>query len=132
MPHRWRSSSSVTRSERCHPTVVEAAQSAGSSRWQLITKVQLPMARKGIALATNQGMLYVFAMVVIGGLVGAGALGYLVVAGFSQSELFGKGLAAGLAIVALAIMLDRMAQGTSARQARTGKRMFLRSPFTGT
>jgi glycine betaine/proline transport system permease protein len=114
------------------PTVVEAAQSAGSSRWQIITKVQLPMARKGIALATNQGMLYVFAMVVIGGLVGAGALGYLVVAGFSQVELFGKGLAAGIAIVALAIMLDRMAQGTSARKARTGKRMSLKSPFAGT
>jgi glycine betaine/proline transport system permease protein len=73
------------------PTVIEAAESAGSSRWQIISKVQLPMARKGIALATNQGMLYVFAMVVIGGLVGAGALGYLVVAGFSQGELYGKG-----------------------------------------
>ena len=106
------------------PTVVEAAQSAGSSRWQIIVKVQLPMARKGIALATNQGMLYVFAMVVIGGLVGAGALGYLVVAGFSQAELYGKGLAAGIAIVALAIMLDRMAQGTqgtSVRRAQTGQ-----------
>ena len=112
------------------PTVVEAAQSAGSSRWQLITKVQLPMARKGIALATNQGMLYVFAMVVIGGLVGAGALGYLVVAGFSQSELFGKGLAAGLAIVALAIMLDRMAQGRthSARRRTAGNRKFFSRP----
>lgn len=109
------------------PTVVEAAQSAGSSRWQLITKVQLPMARKGIALATNQGMLYVFSMVVIGGLVGAGALGYLVYAGFTQAELFGKGLAAGIAIVALAIMLDRMAQGTSARQA-TAKRKFFSRP----
>jgi len=104
------------------PTVIEAAQSAGSSRWQVISKVQLPMARKGIALATNQGMLYVFAMVVIGGLVGSGALGYLVVAGFSQAELYGKGLAAGIAIVALAIMLDRMAQGTSARRAQTGEK----------
>lgn len=110
------------------PTVVEAAQSAGSSRWQLITKVQLPMARKGIALATNQGMLYVFAMVVIGGLVGAGALGYLVVAGFSQNELFGKGLAAGIAIVALAIMLDRMAQGRSARPGTGPKRTFFSRP----
>jgi glycine betaine/proline transport system permease protein len=104
------------------PTVVEAARSAGSSRWQIIFKVQLPMARKGIALATNQGLLYVFAMVVIGGLVGAGALGYLVYAGFTQGNLFGKGLAAGIAIVALAIMLDRMAQGssgTSVRRAQT-------------
>jgi glycine betaine/proline transport system permease protein len=108
------------------PTVVEAAQSAGSSRWQIIFKVQLPMARKGIALATNQGMLYVFSMVVIGGLVGAGALGYLVYAGFTQGNLFGKGLAAGIAIVALAIMLDRMAQGTSARRAQTAKRTLLR------
>lgn len=104
------------------PTVVEAAQSAGSNRWQIITKVQLPMARKGIALATNQGMLYVFSMVVIGGLVGAGALGYLVVAGFSQNELYGKGLAAGIAIVALAIMLDRMAQGSSARRKPAGNK----------
>lgn len=102
------------------PTVIEAAHSAGSSRWQLIVKVQLPMARKGIGLATNQGLLYVFSMVVIGGFVGAGALGYLTYAGFTQATLFGKGLAAGIAIVALAIMMDRMAQGTSARRAQTG------------
>lgn len=95
------------------PTVIEAAESVGSSRWQMIVKVQLPMARRGIALATNQGLLYVFSMVVIGGLVGAGALGYLVVTGFSKGEYFGKGMAAGIAIVALAIMMDRMAQGTS-------------------
>jgi glycine betaine/proline transport system permease protein len=98
-------------------TTVEAAESSGSSPWQIITKVQLPMARSAIALAANQGMLYVFSMVVIGGLVGAGGLGYLVVAGFSQGELFGKGLAAGIAIVALAVMLDRMAQRSQARIA---------------
>ncbi|MDN5852490.1 MAG: ABC transporter permease subunit [Actinomycetia bacterium] len=95
------------------PTVIEAARASGATRWQIIGKVQLPMARSGIALAANQGMLYVFSMVVIGGLVGAGALGYIVVAGFSQAELFGKGLAAGIAICALAIMLDRVAQGLS-------------------
>lgn len=95
------------------PTVIEAAQASGATRWQIITKVQLPMARSGIALAANQGMLYVFSMVVIGGLVGAGALGYLVVAGFSQAELLGKGIAAGIAISVLAIMLDRVAQGLS-------------------
>ena len=52
-------------------------------------------------LATNQGLLYVLAMVVIGGLVGAGALGYDVVLGFSRSEEWGKGAAAGLTIVLL-------------------------------
>jgi glycine betaine/proline transport system permease protein len=93
------------------PTTVEAARSVGTTRGQLITRVQLPMARSSVALAANQGLLYVFAVVVIGGLVGAGGLGYLVVAGFSQTELFGKGVAAGIAIVALAILFDRMTQG---------------------
>ena len=92
------------------PTTIEAAQAAGSSNWQIIFKVQLPMARSAIVLAANQGLLYVLSMVVIGGLVGAGALGYLVVAGFSQTTLFGKGLAAGMAIVLLGIMLDRITQ----------------------
>jgi glycine betaine/proline transport system permease protein len=57
-------------------------------------------------------------MVVVGGLVGAGALGYDVVAGFSQGELYGKGLAAGLAIVVLGIMLDRISQAAAARSGQ--------------
>lgn len=92
-------------------TVVEAARSAGSTPRQLLWKVQLPMARGGLLLAANQGIVMVLAMVVVGGLVGAGALGYDVVAGFSQRELFGQGLAAGLAIVLLGILLDRLTQG---------------------
>ena len=99
---------------------VEAATSAGSSTWQLITKVQLPMARSALTLATNQGLIFVLSMVVVGGLVGAGALGFDVVAGFSQGTLFGKGLAAGLAIVLLGIMLDRISQA-AARRAREGR-----------
>ena len=51
---------------------------------QLLWKVQLPMARSSLLLAANQGIVLVLAMVVVGGLVGAGALGYDVVAGFSQ------------------------------------------------
>ncbi len=96
---------------------VEAATSAGSSTRQLVMKVQLPMARSALTLATNQGLIYVLSMVVVGGLVGAGALGFDVVAGFSQGNLFGKGLAAGLAIVLLGIMLDRITQA-AARRAR--------------
>jgi glycine betaine/proline transport system permease protein len=94
---------------------VEAATAAGSTRWQIIRKVQVPMSRHAIALATNQGLIYVLAMVVVGGLVGAGALGYDVVAGFSQAQLYGKGLAAGMAIVLLGIMLDRVAQAAAQR-----------------
>ncbi|MGW3243407.1 ABC transporter permease [Streptomyces sp. NPDC001070] len=96
-------------------TTVEAATAAGSGTWQLVTKVQLPMSRGALTLATNQGLIYVLSMVVVGGLVGAGALGYDVVAGFSQGELYGKGLAAGLAIVLLGVMFDRITQAAAGR-----------------
>ncbi|MDV6013378.1 ABC transporter permease subunit [Haloechinothrix sp. LS1_15] len=96
-------------------TTVEAATASGASTWQVITKVQLPMARRALTLATNQGLIYVLSMVVVGGLVGAGALGYAVVAGFAQTSLYGKGLAAGIAIVLLGIMLDRITQAAAKR-----------------
>jgi glycine betaine/proline transport system permease protein len=96
-------------------TTVEAATAAGSSTWQLITKIQLPMARQSLTLAANQGLIYVLSMVVVGGLVGGGALGYDVVAGFSQGQLYGKGLAAGVAIVLLGIMLDRIARAAAGK-----------------
>jgi glycine betaine/proline transport system permease protein len=97
-------------------TVVEAATAAGSDRRQLIWKVQLPVARESLLLASNQGIVLVLSMVVVGGLVGAGALGFDVVAGFSQRSDFGKGLAAGIAIVLLGIMLDRITQGAGRRR----------------
>ena len=100
------------------PTTVEAANASGSTTWQMITKVQLPMAREALVLATNQGILYVLSMVVIGGMVGGGSLGYIVVSGFSQDQLFGKGLAAGIAITAMGVMLDRIARHAAARAGR--------------
>ena len=96
-------------------TTVEAAQALGSTRWQTVLGVQLPMARRSLALAANQGVIHVLSMVVVGGLVGAGALGYDVVAGFSQGQLYGKGLAAGLAIVLLGTVLDRVTQAAARR-----------------
>lgn len=100
-------------------TITEAATAAGSSPWQMIVKVQLPSARRALALATNQGLIYVLAMIVVGGLVGAGGLGYLVVAGFAQENLKGKGLAAGLAIVILGILIDRLTQAVANRREST-------------
>ncbi|HUQ55916.1 ABC transporter permease [Lentzea sp.] len=97
------------------PATVEASTALGSSAWQTIVKVQLPMARGALTLAANQGLIYVLSMVVVGGLVGAGALGYDVVAGFSQGQLYGKGLAAGVAIVVLGVMLDRLTQAAARR-----------------
>ena len=100
------------------PPTIEAARSIGSSRWQMISKVQLPMSKGSMVLAANQGLLFVLSMVVIGALVGGGALGYLVISGFSQDEAYGKGLAAAIAITALGIMLDRITVHTAARYGR--------------
>ena len=91
------------------------SRSTGANRWQEITKVQLPMARGSLLLATNQGLLYVLSMVVIGGMVGAGALGFDIVKGFRQSDYTGRGLAAGVTIVLLGIMLDRITTYGAAR-----------------
>jgi glycine betaine/proline transport system permease protein len=97
------------------PTTVEAATASGSNRWQIISKVQIPMARGAVLLAANQGLLYVLSMVVIGGLVGGGALGYDVVAGFAQGDLQGRGLAASISIVLLGVMLDRITRRAALR-----------------
>ncbi|KGA19317.1 hypothetical protein GM51_6840 [freshwater metagenome] len=97
--------------------MVEAATSTGSTKWQLITKVQLPAAKKSLLLATNQGLIFVLAVVVIGGFVGGGGLGYLVLLGASKPELQGKGLAAGFCILLLGVMIDRIAQYMVARNS---------------
>ena len=94
-------------------TMIEAATSAGSSAWQLITKVQLPAAKKSLLLATNQGLIFVLAVVVIGGFVGSGGLGYLVIVGGSKPELQGKGLVAGFSILLLGVMIDRIAHASA-------------------
>jgi glycine betaine/proline transport system permease protein len=96
----------------------EAAISAGATRGQLLLKVELPLARPALLVAANQGIIMVLAMVVVGGLVGAGALGYDVVAGFARRDFFGEGLAAAFAIVLLGIALDRITQGAGAERRR--------------
>ena len=100
-------------------TVVEAATASGATKRQLLWKVQLPMARYALLLAANQGIVMVLSMVVIGGLVGAGALGFDVITGFARGEQFGKGLVAGVAIVLLGVMLDRITQGAGGRRRST-------------
>ena len=122
------------------PSTLEASRSTGCTTWQEITKVQLPMARSSLVLATNQGLLYVLSMVVIGGLVGAGALGYDAVLGFARSEEWGKGAAAGITIVLLGVMIDRVCRAAAAQQtggasrqsgSRTRALLRARAPLQG-
>ena len=110
------------------PDTIEAARASGSNNWQVISKVQLPMSRGSLLLAANQGLLYVLSMVVIGGMVGAGALGFDVVKGFRYADYIGRGLAAGVTIVLLGIMLDRI---TTYGAQRTGAGAVSTRPSSG-
>ncbi|HEX5567536.1 MAG TPA: ABC transporter permease subunit [Streptomyces sp.] len=97
------------------PAALEAARSMGASTAQQLRQVQLPLARPALLLAVNQGVVLVLAIVVIGGLVGGGALGYDVVYGLQKGQL-DTGLTAGAAIVCLGLVLDRITQPTAARR----------------
>ncbi|MGH3082699.1 MAG: ABC transporter permease [Gaiellaceae bacterium] len=97
------------------PDAVEAAGAFGATRRQVLVKVKVPLAGDAIMLGVNQGIIMVLAVVVIGGLVGSGGLGYLVAQGLQRGE-FGLGLVASLGILALGIALDRVTQGNRRRQ----------------
>ncbi len=93
--------------------VVEAARSQGATRWQLLRTVQLPLARPTILTGVNQTTMMVLAGIIIAGLIGAGGLGIEAVRGLTRGEV-GRGVEAGLAIVMLGIVLDRVTQSLSA------------------
>ena len=97
------------------PESVEAAGAFGATRAQIVRKVKIPLAGDAIMLGVNQGIIMVLAVVVIGGLVGSGGLGYEVAQGLVRGQ-FGQGVVASIAILALGIALDRVTQG--ARPAR--------------
>ncbi|MER7494747.1 ABC transporter permease subunit [Streptomyces pharetrae] len=99
------------------PAALESARSLGATSGQQLRQVQLPLARRSLLLAVNQGVVLVLAVVIIGGLVGGGALGYDVVFGLAQGDL-ATGLVAGAAIVCLGLMLDRVTQPTDRRTAK--------------
>ncbi|MGW0364485.1 ABC transporter permease subunit [Streptomyces sp. NPDC002990] len=92
-----------------NPAALESARSLGATGSQQLRQVQLPLARPALLLAVNQAVVLVLAVVIIGGLVGGGALGYDIVLGLAQGDL-ATGLVAGAAIVCLGLMLDRVTQ----------------------
>lgn len=92
------------------PQLIETARAFGTTPWQLLIKVELPLARPTIMAGVNQCVMMALAMVVLAALVGAGGLGADVYAGVQQLE-FGRGLMGGIGIVILAIIIDRITQG---------------------
>ena len=91
---------------------VEAARSFGASPWQILTKVQIPMALPTIMAGINQTTMMALAMVTIASLVAAGGLGDNVNRALQKNDP-GNGLLAGLAIVFLAIIIDRLTQSVA-------------------
>ncbi|NYT37189.1 ABC transporter permease subunit [Pusillimonas soli] len=89
--------------------VMEAAQSFGVTRWQMLTRVTLPLARPSIMAGINQTTMMALAMVVVASMIGARGLGEDVLAGIQTLDV-GRGLQAGVAIVILAIVIDRITQ----------------------
>ena len=89
--------------------LVELGAASGATLFQTLTKIEIPSARKTLLLGLNQCILLSLAMVVLAGLVGAGGLGAEVTRGLTRMEM-GLGLRSGLAIVAVAIFLDRISR----------------------
>ena len=95
--------------------VHEAATSFGATRWQRLRRVELPLAAPELMVAVNQVIMLVLAMVVIAGLVGGGGLGLETVNALRRSDAVGRGFEAGIAIVLLAGILDRLTRGVADR-----------------
>lgn len=93
-----------------HPELIEAALAFGATSGQVLRKVQFPLALPSIMAGLNQTLMMALSMVVIAALIGAGGLGNPVVQGLNTLEI-GLATIGGLAIVLLAMMLDRITQG---------------------
>lgn len=98
--------------------VVEAGQAFGSSPWRILRQIQLPLAKPSIMAGVNQVIMLSLSMVVIAGMVGAGGLGGDIVASLNRIDV-ALGAEAGVSVVILAIILDRMTAALGAdRRAR--------------
>ena len=97
--------------------VVEAARSFGTTPYQMLTKIQIPMALPTIMAGINQTTMMALAMVVVASLVGAGGLGEAVLRALGRQEA-GNSAIAGLAIVAMAIIIDRITQSVTRERQR--------------
>ncbi|WP_407733431.1 ABC transporter permease [Pseudomonas citronellolis] len=100
--------------------LLELGQAMGAKPRDILFKIEIPTATPTLMVGLNQCILLSLAMVVLAGLVGAGGLGAEVTRGLTRMEM-GLGLRAGLAIVAVALLLDRLSRG--ALQHRTVRRM---------
>jgi glycine betaine/proline transport system permease protein len=100
--------------------MVEAARAFGSSRWQTLVDVQLPLALPTIMAGVNQCIMMSLAMTVIASMIGAGGLGLVVLQSMQMLDI-GMGTVGGVGIVILAIILDRMTETIAKKQEAVKK-----------
>jgi len=97
--------------------VLEAARAFGASPRQILFDVQLPLAVPSIMVGINQTTMMALAMVVIASMIGARGLGLEVLLAINRIEV-GRGFEAGISIVFLAIIIDRLTHALAARQEK--------------
>lgn len=95
-------------------SLVEAAQTAGATEGQVLRYVRLPLALPTLAAGVNQTIMLALSMVVLTSMIGARGLGQVVLRGLQRGDV-GLGLEAGLAIVLLAVVMDRVTAGYARR-----------------
>ncbi len=98
-----------------HPELIEAAQAFGGTNWQVLTRVQIPLAMPTILAGLNQTIMMALSMVVIAALIGAGGLGSPVIQGLNTLDI-GQAVVGGLGIVLMAIILDRITQSMAQKK----------------
>ncbi|MBK1780046.1 proline/glycine betaine ABC transporter permease [Advenella sp. WQ 585] len=99
--------------------VLEASRAFGASSTQQLFGVQIPLALPNIMAGINQTTMMALSMVVIASMIGARGLGYEVLLGINRLEV-GRGLLAGLGIVILAVIFDRITQSYGKRKQIRG------------
>lgn len=97
--------------------LVEAADSFGSTSKQKLFELELPMAKPSIMAGVNQTLMLTLSMVVVASMIGAPGLGNVIYTSVSRNDV-GVGFASGIAIVILAVILDRLTQAFSKKNSR--------------
>ena len=100
--------------------LVEAGRSFGCTDLQLLWMVQLPSALPTVMSGVNQTIMLALSMVVITSMIGGGGLGDVVLRGIQQLDV-GLGFEGGIAVVILAVILDRLSQGLSLTNPRRAR-----------
>lgn len=100
-------------------SIKEAASAFGASNWQILRDVELPLARPSIMTGVNQTILMCLSMVVIISLIGGGGLGQTILEAL-QFAAKGPGILGGLAILLVAMVIDRIVQGAFRRKDLKG------------